>query len=326
MKKQAPIKELNRVKEIKDLWGETFSQNPELRDKYIEPVFTTLNTRSGQWKRRLKRWRDWFNLDTGITGEEAKLGSFSNNPDFNLSGLNKAVAEEAVFDQYLLEVLFHWYCNKNGSWYLKPDKEDSDKGGKILDPFSGSCISGIMAHTLGYKFTGIELRPEIVEENYRHAKRLLHEDNMPNWINGDSNVVLDDLVFEEFDLINSCPPYVDLVKYSKKNPIKGDISLLKYSDFLPPYRSIIFKCCRVLKKGGYATITVGEVRGADGYYLPFLHDTIKAFEDCGVRFYNSAILIGAVGTAPMRAASTFERGDGKLVNTHQTVLIFKKPL
>jgi len=68
---------------------------------------------------------------------------------------------------------------------------------------------------------------------------------------------------------------------------------------------------------------VGEVRDKKtGIYRSFVPDTIRAFEDAGLGFYNEAILVNTTANAilaPRRMNST-----RKLVKNHQNVLIFVK--
>jgi hypothetical protein len=51
-------------------------------------------------------------------------------------------------------------------------------------------------------------------------------------------------------------------------------------------------------------------------------DTIRAFEKCGMKFYNEAILVNAYGTAMLRANGNMK--TRKLVKVHQNILVFKK--
>ena len=40
----------------KDLFGNEIITNPLLRDKFIEPPFSVLNAKGGDWQRRKKQW------------------------------------------------------------------------------------------------------------------------------------------------------------------------------------------------------------------------------------------------------------------------------
>jgi len=88
------------------------------------------------------------------------------------------------------------------------------------------------------------------------------------------------------------------------------------------YKSIISKSCNLLKQGSYACFVVGEVRDKKGNYIGFVPDTIKAFQECGMAFYNEAILLNAIASASMRANGNMK--SQKLVKVHQNILIFKK--
>ena len=65
------------------------------------------------------------------------------------------------------------------------------------------------------------------------------------------------------------------------------------------------------------------MRGKNGGYLGFVPDTIRAFMDCGMQYYNEAILLTPIASASMRANGNMK--SKKLVKVHQNILIFKKP-
>jgi tRNA1(Val) A37 N6-methylase TrmN6 len=200
--------------------------------------------------------------------------------------------------------LYHWFC---------PSK------GKILDPFAGGSVRGIVANYLEYRYTGIDIRQEQIDSNREQALDILNVNNQPNWYVGDSNLILDNLQ-GDYDFVFSCPPYADLEVYSD---LKGDISNMDYVNFIKSYQEIIAKSCNLLKSGGYACFVVGEVRNKQGNYIGFVPDTIKAFLECGMSYYNEAILLNSIASASMRANGNMK--TEKLVKVHQNVLVFKKP-
>lgn len=281
-----------------DLFGNEIVKDEILRDKFIEPPFSILDTKSGNWQ---KRKRIWINK-----GLKSEVGRDAKVINMDTTAKEKNSADYvSVFDPALCEVLYHWFCPENGS---------------ILDPFAGGSVRGIVANYLGYKYSGIDIRQEQVDSNREQAMSILPLDNQPQWYVGDSNKLLDDKWNVEFDMVMSCPPYADLEVYSD---LEEDISNKPYNQFLELYESIIAKSCKLLKKGGYACFVVGEVRDKNGFYIGFVPDTIKAFEKCGMRFYNEAILLNAIASASMRANGNMK--SQKLVKVHQNILIFKKP-
>lgn len=281
-----------------DLFGNEIAKDELLRDKFIEPPFSILDTKSGNWQKRKRLW-----IGKGLKSEVGRDAKVIN---MGTTAVEKNSAEYvSVFDPALCEVLYHWFCKD---------------GGNILDPFAGGSVRGIVANYLGYKYTGIDIRQEQIDSNREQAMDILPIENQPQWYVGDSNKLLDDKWNVDFDLVMSCPPYADLEVYSD---LEGDISNKPYKKFLELYESIIEKSCKLLKSGGYACFVVGEVRDKNGYYIGFVPDTIKAFEKCGMKFYNEAILLNAIASASMRANGNMK--SQKLVKVHQNVLVFKKP-
>jgi DNA modification methylase len=284
-----------------DLFGNEIIRDELLRDKFIEPPFSVLDTKSGNWQKRKKLW-----VSKGIKSEVGRDNKQVNSIRLETNGEDITKNPyQSIFDPALCEVLYHWFC---------------EYGGKILDPFAGGSVRGIVANYLGYKYTGIDIREEQVQSNREQALNILPINNQPQWYVGDSNEILDSNWNYKFDFVFSCPPYADLEVYSD---LEGDISNKPYDEFLRLYESIIKKSCNLLKSGGYACFVVGEVRDKKGNYIGFVPDTIKAFQNCGMKFYNEAILLNAIASASMRAAGNMK--TQKLVKIHQNVLVFRKP-
>ena len=65
------------------------------------------------------------------------------------------------------------------------------------------------------------------------------------------------------------------------------------------------------------------MRDKKGNYIDFVGDTVQAFRDAGLAYYNEAILITSVGSLPIRAGKQFSTSR-KLGKTHQNVLVFLK--
>ena len=298
--------------EKKDLFSQEIIKNSKekisLRDKFVEPPFTLLDSKTASWRNRMKIFKD-----LGIKGELGRNVKSKNrmkaidgkNPSLLSIGNNeKKGSFISIFDPALCEVLYKWFCPDNGT---------------ILDPFAGGSVRGIVANYLGYKYSGIDIIKEQVESNREQAKDILDTNNQPNWWIGDSNLLLSKSN-RVFDMVFTCPPYANLEVYSD---LDGDISNMDYENFLKSYEEIISKSCNLLKSGGYACFVVGEVRDKKGNYIGFVPDTINAFKKCGMNFYNEAIYLQGLGTAAMRANNNMKKQ--KLVKVHQNVLVFKKP-
>lgn len=290
-----------------NLFGQDFfKQNKKtvLSDKYGANPFSILDAKTGEWQKRKKWWKS-----LGIQGElgrEAKSNDFKDwiaDKEYTTREYKTLPSTTSVFDPVLCELMYKWFCTD---------------GGTILDPFAGGSVRGIVANYLGYKYTGIDIRQEQIDSNRQQALKILPIQNQPQWLIGDSNKILDS-IDENFDMLFSCPPYGNLEKYSD---IDGDLSNMKYEDFLLAYESIIKKACSKLKKGGHAVFVVGEFRVKKNFCRGFVHDTYRAFEKAGMKLYNDAILSTPIGSSAM-VANTYMKNK-KLVKVHQNILDFVK--
>ena len=317
----APLEEEN-------VGGEGASSE-KLSDKFMIAPFSVLNAREGWWQDRKRAW-----LAMGIKSEEGRgsnvlMKSWTSHPLFYPQKANKekelgrelTTAEfladyfvpptddayssgTSIFDPVLCEIAYRWFSPADGT---------------ILDPFAGGSVRGVVASKLGRQYIGMDLRAEQVEANRIQAEAIC-TDPMPVWHEGDSRTI--DRVCHDVnaDMVFSCPPYADLEVYSD-NP--ADLSTLAYDEFRKAYFEIIAKACSRLKNDSFAAFVVGEVRDKKGNYINFVGDTIQAFRDAGLHYYNEAILVIAVGSLPIRAGKQFSssRKPGK---THQNILIFVK--
>jgi len=238
---------------------------------------------------------------------QSNLNSAPPKPDWAVgTGTENMAPGTSIFDPVLCELVYRWF---------------SPVGGVVLDPFAGGSVRGIVASKLGRQYVGHELRAEQVEANRVQGSRLCGDDaHPPAWFCGDSRGIDKTCADLNADLVFSCPPYADLEVYSD-DPL--DISTLGYKQFVDAYREIIAKSCARLKDDRFACFVVGEVRDKKGNYYNFVGDTVRAFQDAGLHFYNEAILITALGSLPIRAGRQFASGR-KLGKTHQNILVFVK--
>lgn len=281
-----------------DLFGEPIEKKNELKEMFGENPFSILDTKSGLWQARKRNW-----IKLGIKSEIGRDAKTYHIQDWASDKGRTMPSDTSIFDPVLCELMYKWFC---------------PSGGAILDPFAGGSVRGIVANYLGFHYTGIDIRQEQVDSNREQALDILEVNNQPQWYVGDSNKVLDNIT-TDFDLVFSCPPYADLEVYSD---LEGDISNMKYDDFLKAYESIIKKSCERLKKGGFAIFVVGEVRDKNGNYYGFVPDTYNCFKKAGLHFYNEAILATSLASAALRASGNMK--SKKLVKVHQNILIFKK--
>ena len=176
-----------------DIFGNPIDENRDLKRDFGANPFTIFNTKDGLWQAKKRKW-----ISLGIKSEVGRDAVTFHMKDWadkkgqegTLKG-NKLPSDTSIFDPVLCEIVYRWFCVENG---------------KILDPFAGGSVRGIVANYLGYNYTGIELREEQVQSNYEQAEKIFNGDNQPLWIQGDSNRVLDEINDDEFDLVFTCPP------------------------------------------------------------------------------------------------------------------------
>ena len=123
-----------------------------------------------------------------------------------------------------------------------------------------------------------------------------------------------------FGRVSMLSPYGDLEVYSD-NP--KDLSNMEWHTFVAAYKRIIMRSVERMKPDSFACFVVGDFRDKKGHYRNFVSTTIEAFEGCGARLYNEAILATSVGSAAMRVTKQFQSGR-KMAKTHQNVLVFVK--
>ena len=264
-----------------------------LEDHYIIPPLSVLDVKQKRWKDRRKEW-----LKLGIQSE---LGR-----EDNLLGLSELMSKKqnrtSIFDPVLCEIMYTWFTKA----------EDT-----ILDPFAGGSVRGIVASQLKRNYTGLDLSEKQLEHNRQQAQDLC-QSHVPTWIHENAMNVHN--LKKTYNFLFSCPPYYNLEVYSDS---KEDLSAMgSYAEFRHFYETIIYRASRRLEENSFAVFVVGEVR-ENGNYVGLASDTVRAFENAGLKFYNEMILLQEPATAAMRA-NRFMNASRKIAKCHQNVLMFVK--
>ncbi|MBR5227503.1 MAG: hypothetical protein IKV94_02585 [Clostridia bacterium] len=291
--------------EFRYLFIDSAKQN--LNDKFIIPPFSTFDTRQGYWQNRKDKWKA-----LGIKSELGRDAQTFHMKDWadkkgktgELSG-NKLPSDTSIFDPTLCEICYKWF---------------NVDGGKILDPFAGGSVRGIVANVLDYEYLGIDLSERQIEANYENAKEVLCDMTKLKWINDDSINVDKYVDDESVDMIFTCPPYYDLEIYSDK---ENDLSNMSFEDFKKAYTVILKKCFKKLKDNRFGIIVIGDVRDKNGYYRNLIDITKSAICCEKIGFYNDIILLNSLASASLRAEGQF-KASRKVVKVHQNVLVFYK--
>lgn len=154
----------------------------------------------------------------------------------------------------------------------------SSEGDTVLDQFVGGGTTAVEAKLTGRNFIGFDINPAAVE---RTQKKLDFEYNTSAEISvklGDARKL--ELSDDSIDLICTHPPYADIINYS--DGIDGDLSLLSIKPFLTEMGTVAEECYRVLKKGKFCAILMGDTR-KKGMVQPLAFETMKLFELAGFK-------------------------------------------
>lgn len=212
----------------------------------------------------------------------------------------------SIFDPVLCELAYRWFC---------------PKGGRVLDPFAGGSVRGIVAARLGLAYLGFDIRAEQIAANEAQAKTILRlGDPAPHWHLGDCRDMLPLVQADIADMVFACPPYGDLERYSDD---PRDLSTLSLSEFDAAMAAVIAGCVRALTRDRFSIWVVSDYRDQDGAYVGFPSKIRRWHQEAGAAIYNEAILINSAGSLPIRAGKQFA-ATRKLGRMHQELLIFLK--
>ena len=300
-------------------------------EAFIEPPFSVLDARSGDWQDRKRAWaamgirgevgRDTNTVPNGTVRSPEQDGCYRRSrsrPILGGSALNNSWQEKhpecrsgqgvpdagcSIFDPVVCELVYRWFC---------------PEAGQVVDPFAGGSVRGIVAGALSRKYWGCDLSAEQIAANEQQADEIVPTVR-PVWVCGDSKDRLADA--PEADFLFTCPPYGDLECYSD-NP--ADLSTMSWTGFSIAYRLILLRAVQRLRHDRFACLVVGNFREpGSGLYRDLVSETIAAMRQAGASYYNDAVLITSVGSASMRVTKQFNAGR-KLCKTHQNVLVFIK--
>ena len=273
-----------------------------LADRYLLPPMRVLSRRDGRWISRRRQWDS-----TGIrsrAGRDAGL-IFAATGGSAVTQMHHAYSDgTSTFDPVLAEILLRWF---------------SAPGDRILDPFAGGSVRGVVSGVLGRHYVGIDIRPDQVEANREQAR--IAGEMEPAWIAGDA-VHLDDCLDTAdggFDMILTCPPYHDLERYSD-DPC--DLSTMTWGDFCSAQREAIRQAVSRLASDRFVAWVTSDVRDPrTGEYRDLPGETVAAFRDAGCTLWNELVIVDQIGTSALRAERPF-RATRKVTRTHQIALIF----
>ena len=196
-------------------------------------------------------------------------------------------------ENFELETNTVWSFPKRGKWATHDAKyrgnfspfvakniilRYSKENDTVLDQFVGGGTTLIECKLNNRNAVGIDINPKAIE---------ITKTKLDFSCNNNVDVELKlgnacklDLKDESVDLICTHPPYADIIKYS--DGIEGDLSQLKYKDFLVEIEKVAKECYRVLKKDRFCAIVMGDTR-KNGMVQPLGFEVMQRFIKAGFK-------------------------------------------
>ena len=132
---------------------------------------------------------------------------------------------------------------------------------------------------LGRNAIGVDINSEAIKLSNTNLNFTCQETSKIFTKQGNANN-LSFIKDESIDLICTHPPYANIIKYSKEIP--GDISHLKYEEFLKELEQVARESYRVLKKRGICAFMMGDIR-KKGYVVPLGMNSMQKFVNAGFK-------------------------------------------
>lgn len=194
----------------------------------------------------------------------------------------------------------------------------SEAGDTVLDQFAGGGTTAVEAKLTGRNFIGIDINPKAVEISKSKINFECGTASKIEIFQGDARKL--NLENESIDLICTHPPYADIIHYSED--IDGDLSLLAIKPFLTEIGKAADESFRVLKKGKYCAVLMGDTR-KKGMVQPLAFETMRVFGLAG--FKTKEIIIKEQHNCK---ATGFWKTNGIkhnfLLLAHEYLFVFKK--
>ena len=198
-------------------------------------------------------------------------------------------------DDFELEMNTVWSFPKRGDWATHDAKwrgnwspyiprnillRYSEEGDMVLDQFAGGGTTLVEAKLLNRNIVGVDVNDVALERCREKTDFEIEEAKGKVYIRKGDARNLDFIPNESIDLICTHPPYANIIEYSEN--IAEDLSKLKVKDFLFEMQKVAEESYRVLKKGKFCAILMGDTR-QKGHVIPMSFEVMKIFEAVGFK-------------------------------------------
>ena len=201
----------------------------------------------------------------------------------------------------------------------------SNPGDTVLDPMVGGGTTPVECLLTGRNSISVDINPDAISIT---RDRLDLPDsitrNLPSTEHhtfvGDTRC-LDKIADQSVDLITAHPPYVNIIKYTKR--VDGDLS--QFDDFLEffhEYSKAISEYYRVLKPGGFCAVLIGDTHNRS-HFVPVTARLMLDFLREG--FFLKEDIIKKEWNCQSNRYSNRYSNSNFLLTMHEHLFIFEKP-
>ena len=155
----------------------------------------------------------------------------------------------------------------------------SQEGDLVLDQFAGGGTTLVEAKLLKRNVIGVDVNKTALQ---RCEEKCAFERENTGKVDirlGDARN-LDFIENDSIDLICTHPPYANIIQYSQD--VESDLSRLEIKEFLAEMYKVAEESFRVLKKGKFCVILMGDTR-KKGMVQPLAFETMRVFELAGFK-------------------------------------------
>ncbi len=204
-------------------------------------------------------------------------------------------------DNFELEATNVWSFPKRGDWAThKGDYRGnwppqlvrnvilrySKPGETVLDQMVGSGTTLIECKLLGRNGIGVDINKNYImltrdRLNFRYKTLDYDSDSttQKTYVGDARNLNL--IKSNSIHLIATHPPYANIIPYSKKKKVDGDLSAVhKIDEFIEEMKKVAEESYRVLMPGRYCAILVGDTR-RNKHHVPIAFRVLQAFLEAG---------------------------------------------
>lgn len=202
----------------------------------------------------------------------------------------------------------------------------TNPGDVVLDQMVGSGTTMVECKLLNRNGIGIDINLDAVMVTWNRLDFAYTKTN--SWQKlylGDAcNLDFDVIPRESIDLIATHPPYADIVPFSKRQRIEGDLSHVhSINEFIMGMKDIARRSLDVLKPGKHCAILIGDTH-RHKHYVPIAFRVMEAFLDAGF-ILREDVIKRQWHTQTMRGRWRESYKHDFLLTFHEHLFIFRKP-